>query len=220
MKEIEGLQIYIVSHRRSGTHLTMTTLANNFENIEVIKQEDHPACDEVSMGCERLEKLLNSGKVVHAYRDVRDVLVSVYYYQEHIRKKFNKPPSNQTFSDFLVEKNWHPSPPYRKMSRIEYWRHHYESWMAIPNIIHINFEDSISNPEETLQNLQKYLQIPLRADRKPPKEWDKGRTVFFRKGKAGDWVNHFSEADERWVEQELTKPFEFKPLRCSFLEQL
>jgi len=196
----------------------MTTIANNFENVEVIKQEDHPVCDEESMGCERLETMLNTGKIVHAYRDVKDVLVSIYFYKEHIRKKFNQPSNNLTFSHYLLQKNSYSSTFYHKMNKVEFWRYHLESWMAIPNILHLSFEDSVSKPEEILLKLEEYLQIPLRSNRKPPEEWDKGQTVFFRNGKAGDWVNHFSKSDEHWVEQELIKPLNFTPIQCSFLE--
>lgn len=74
------MQFFIVSHRRSGTHLVMEMLANAFKGPMRIFKTNHIRADDY-LGCECLLWMRKLGKIVHAQRDIRDVLVSVFHYR-------------------------------------------------------------------------------------------------------------------------------------------
>jgi len=155
-----------------------------------------------------------AGKIVHPYRDVKDVLVSVFFYHQHIAMKSGKPPPKETFSEFLRRERWHPVERYRNMSQVQYWKYHLESWKLQKDVFHMSFEDIIEDTENTLYRLSEFLGIPLNPLRKPFHRWWRPKTVFFRKGKPGDWKNHFSEEDLAYVQGELAKEVKVDRLDC------
>ena len=202
------MKVYIISHRRSGTHLTMSILNNYFDGIVVEKQSDHPIFDDIMMTCDRLNNMKTTGKVIHALREPRDVMVSSYYYEQHV-SQVHKRSFNMTFSEFLRQKKFISNGPYSSLSRLEYWRHHTESWMIHKDIMHLYFEDSVEQLPKVIAKLEKYLGIKAKAQVLESEKVDAKKSVFFRKGKVGDYQTHFSESDLEYAKSELTKPFNF-----------
>lgn len=69
----EALDVFIFSHRRSGTHLTINLLRYGFSGIRVWKM-NHLSCG----NCTLVGMLIrNGGKVIHAYRDPKQVAASM-----------------------------------------------------------------------------------------------------------------------------------------------
>ena len=64
------LQVFVFSHRRSGTHLSMSFLQHNFPQAKVVKVGDHTPCD-VYLGCAGLDWYRKRGRVIYIYREVR-----------------------------------------------------------------------------------------------------------------------------------------------------
>jgi hypothetical protein len=72
--------IFVVSNRRSGTHMTIGMLANNFKPpFRIVKTNHVKAGTEIDCLC--IEWMRQMGGIVHPFRDVKDMLVSTYYYR-------------------------------------------------------------------------------------------------------------------------------------------
>lgn len=147
---------------------------------------------------------------IYVHRDGRDVMVSLYYYMKQFREDF----ADLSFSDFLRMDN--ELDGHIRMSRPAFWAHHVRTWLAQPNLISIAYESLETDYEATVEKLAKFLNIqltyPLQAvnvhqakENKSPvnrllkkvglKREKTSTAVSPRKGKSGDWRNHFSEDD-------------------------
>lgn len=147
---------------------------------------------------------------IYVYRDGRDVMVSLYYYMKRFREDF----TDLSFSDFLRMDNELDGDT--NMSRPAFWAHHIRTWLKQPNLISIAYESLETDYEDTVEKLADFLNIdltyPLQSVNVHQTKANKSRVnqllkkvglkrektstaVSPRKGKSGDWRNHFSEDD-------------------------
>ena len=154
--------------------------------------------------------MIENSPTIYVHRDGRDVMVSLYHYMKSFREDF----SDLSFSDFIRMDNELDGEPV--MSRPAYWAHHVETWLKHPNTISIAYESLETDYEATIKKMANFLNIKLNntlqtVDLYRPKQNQpittrllkkiglrRGKVstaVAPRKGKSGDWRNHFSEDD-------------------------
>ncbi len=174
-------------------------------------------CPAAVQGHQRVWKRYRKG--VYVLRDGRDVLVSQYFFHarlvpegdhprltSRLRRIFpglvNKANIRDNFAPFLERQMRHPA------SARANWAEHARSFFEVrnPNVVLLRYEDLLGDGEKTLAEamarltggepdfqragdaLSRYSFQKL-AGRSPGQE---DRSSFFRKGQAGDWVNHFT----------------------------
>lgn len=135
--------IYILSHRRSGTHLTMDLLSIILPPPMRIVKTNHvyltnsTAKQDVEEGinCRCLNFLRRTGKIVHAHRDVRDVVISSFYYYHSFKAGFIKHLNKTQYlnnedgvRDMIIGK----------------WVNTTVPFFVQPDIFHLYFTDSVS----------------------------------------------------------------------------
>jgi estrone sulfotransferase len=142
-------------------------------------------------------------RVAYIVRDPRDVYVSYYHY---LRKRL---PSSLGFSGFIRNPDLHPC----------HWHEHVAGWIDRPNVHVVRYEDMLGDTHGELSKLITFwgeraysdsqIQHAVHASsfvRMKRLESKNGRpfqceqhkrqsTPFMRRGKQGDWVNHFDASD-------------------------
>lgn len=166
---------------------------------------------------EFINRLFDNSKIIYVHRDGRDVMTSLYYYG----KKFMPEIAELSFSDFIrMENNFDFSSYEGTLNRVEYWKYHVESWISNDQIMHVSFEDYQTDFDNTILRTAKHLEldppdkITKMARKAPPSYITKNKLLmrlfesynfrfskkkyqpyYFRKGKSGDYLNHFTEDD-------------------------
>lgn len=154
--------------------------------------------------------MMQNSPTIYVHRDGRDVMVSLYHYMKSFREDF----ADLSFSDFIRMDNELDGEPV--MSRPAYWAHHVETWLKHPNLISVAYESLETDFEATVQKMGNFLNINLnntlqtvdlhRGKQTQPittrllkkiglRRGKISTAVAPRKGKSGDWRNHFSEDD-------------------------
>ena len=241
--------IAVISHERSGTHLTLDTLRNFFKETSTRQLPftspqslyfnlDWKLAREAEQTMEQIERLssrpllkthmlpdlstvwkeeakplfrdlLDQSDHVYVLRDGRDVMVSFYYYRQSF-EDYNGT-FEGTFSEFLERGNGDDKPP-PPVS----WAEHVRAWTGQPGVTVVKYEQMLSEFPQVLERMRERLAI--RRNRRPPEpvKLTKSRlaravqrmlgtqdssAVQPRKGKVGDWRNHFSEEDKAYFKQ-------------------
>lgn len=159
--------------RLKGTlSLTKIHCHGSVNNIKILKEVGIPYCI--------------------VYRDLRDAAVSYIFY--------------------VKRTPWHPEyPVYKKLTVQEgllhfgytllpEWRNWVESWQKnreVKNSIMFKYEDLLINPIDTFNKVVDLFDLPKDNIQHiiESHQFDKMKNngSFFRKGKSGDWKNHFDE---------------------------
>jgi hypothetical protein len=122
-------RVFVASHRRSGTHMTMNLLLNHFrteENALQVQKLNHLAVDD-QLTCSCLMAMLSDDNyIVYAEREFVSVLQSMYYYMRNFKKNpyFPKTTSLQAFlamDDLLLDIAW-------------MWHHTSHTWRALAKV--------------------------------------------------------------------------------------
>jgi len=149
--------IWVVSHRRSGTHLTMDLISNLIQppfrivktnHIYMVNEDETASDPRFALNCRCLNYMKSTGKVVHAYRDVRDVVVSMYYYYRSFNASRVK---NMEQTDFYNN---------AKGSRdyfIDTWINTTVPWFAQEDVLQLNFSETVSRLENTFDKITEFL---------------------------------------------------------------
>jgi hypothetical protein len=184
--------IIVISHRRSGTHLTIDSIRNNFldykmndyqvlnENsikdfnvflkllnnkIQVIKTHFLPDFNLYSNNDQvisELDKLFKNSYLIYIYRNGLDVMVSLYEYM----KKYDIDVQKMSFNDFLVTENNFDNTT-EKMNRMKFWNYHIQNWKNSSfndKILWIKYEDFITNYQETINNISNFFTLKVKND--------------------------------------------------------
>ena len=196
-------------------HIPLDDFQTELDTLEghaLIKTHDLPSATSFDSTPERefTQELMQNSPVIYVHRDGRDVMVSLYYYM----KSFSESVAEISFSEFLRMDT--ELTDGKSISRPAYWAHHIQTWLNHPNSIAISYKSLESEYENTLRDMAQFLDIQLfdklstidvhqnqknknigtRVLKKLGLE--RGKTssaVSPRKGKSGDWRNHFSEDD-------------------------
>lgn len=207
--------VYVASHRRSGTHLTLDSLVNNFsifaEGFTNFDIEGNLASAKLykthAHADHGIDAFLSPARVIYVLRDGRDVMVSLYYYtQSHDSKT-----RDMSFSDFLHSQNPYDTDSYDgSMNRVEYWNYHVNSWLKQRRFESkiVSFEQWKADPASTIADIAKFTghspnrKIRVMAKTKPDTIFSKllrraglskRTSVQFRGGRSGDWKDHFDQ---------------------------
>ncbi|MCP3684493.1 MAG: sulfotransferase domain-containing protein [bacterium] len=171
-KRIRGIAmtIKIASHRRSGTHLAMVTLAYNFE---ITLTEDD---NKTHLPYDRLKKRLKEGdQIVYVLRDGRDVMLSCFQWWQKSKEAWGNniigSMHNKKFIEFLqgievpdfkedVIKQWEMDAGMLS-DPIMYWMNHVRSYLPQKDVIVIKYED-LKNREKVIE-LGKKLGLKMKT---------------------------------------------------------
>ena len=135
--------VFILSNRRSGTHLTMDILAEILPPPLRLVKTNHvyltnsTAKDDTEQGlnCRCLNFLRRSGKLIHAHRDVRDVIISSFYYMHSYNASLVR---GLTMEQYLANDKG------ARNYIIAKWVNTTTPFFAQPDILQLYFTDSIS----------------------------------------------------------------------------
>ena len=181
------MNIIVISHRRSGTHLTIDSIVNNFsvfKNIDFITLEQFLNSNEASFfekiksnnniikthilpdfslyninekNAERLTDFFKNSLKIYVYRNSLDVMVSLFHYMQNYKPEFK----HIKFSDFIKTFHDFEKTP-NKFNRIDFWSHHIKSWQKSAysdNILFVKYEDWISDYSLTLNKISDFINI-------------------------------------------------------------
>lgn len=192
--------IIVVTHERSGTHLTINTV--NYENkgkfttigylpkiskekpfttndyINKVYKDIHVYAYIENIVCKSHHQseffkdyedfLFSNYKVIHIYRDVKDVLVSYYKFLfGDIKNKplfedwiFMKP--QEVGEKYLVSSGNHMSGPdphilIEPENYIDRWKRHKDGWLKYNEPLHLTYEEFLTDFKLTKEKLENFL---------------------------------------------------------------
>lgn len=172
-------------HHRTVTSQQFSDFARG--NILIKTHSPHSLSPFLSGGVyEYVNEVLASSKVIYVVRDGRDVMVSLYYYLQHIGR------DPGTFSEFLKQDNEFDVD---RINRIDYWVQHVAGWMDNADVV-IQYEALHSKYEEAVKTMIGVLGFRPKEDIVSISLGDDhSSAVVPRRGTIGDWKNHFSLED-------------------------
>jgi hypothetical protein len=179
-----GADVFVFSHRRSGTHLTVNMLRYAFPGLRVWKM-NHASCG----NCTLMNLLYrNGGRVVHAYRDPKDMAVSLYKYSQALRGARGAR-LNETFAAFLTRSN-----------AGKLWKVYTDQCLRLPHALHISFEITRSRLNETLEAASRFLGHPIthHIENVPATS-----AVNFDGGDTNSWRNFFTNETLRLLYDQI-----------------
>ena len=150
--------VFVASHRRSGTHLLMNFVHNHFDGTHLsIKKTNHLAADD-SLGCTCLNGMFSSGKVIYVEREFPSVLQSMFYYMRQIPNNY-KVAEKTSLRDFL------------KNDELVFdiawmWFHTHRTWMQFVHsgdVLKVTFNGLLEDPMESMQNISTFLGIQTKV---------------------------------------------------------
>lgn len=151
--------VWVLSHRRSGTHLTLDLLSAiltppytlvKTNHVVLTGSEGHPkVADTDELSCACLAYMRRRGRLVHAYRDVRDIVVSMYHYMSTYASPVSE--ANMTMDRFLENEGG------IRDDVIEKWVITTSPLFYEPDIFHLRYTDSVTTMPHTLDSLAKFL---------------------------------------------------------------
>jgi len=184
--------------------MSMDMLHNSFQGPMKIIKTNHVKAN-TRMGCDCIRWMQRMGGIVHPHRNIRDVLVSTFYYRQgkHGESDPWLKKQKRTFSEFLRR-----SGP----SVIEEWRLTNYGWEQQPGVICVNFTDNVEDATRELYVLPRIarafnLNLKGTPDTRKRQNWNLQSKVVMPmagKGEQG-WREMFSEDDLLFVAAELAK---------------
>lgn len=157
---------------------------------------------------------------VYITRDGRDVMVSLYFYLMRAMTLTRNPGLRRRLQDrtaAMYGGSYDPEnirdnlPAFIEAQMADpithtTWQRHVREWHAAPNVIHVRYEDLLTDPRRTFATAMTSLtgkeadldlvDLSLRrydfARNAGRERGTEDRSSFFRKGIAGDWENHFT----------------------------
>lgn len=156
---MEAPHILLITHRRSGTHLTIDLLRNNFQDYsqpyisinEIMKRNDEVYTTKFAKRMGKTPRIFKSHSdinyqafhkqpaLVDLYRELVNNSKLIYVYREpkdtltslffHY-KKYRQDYANMKIDEFVISENdYHTDSYFTKLNRVEYWKYHIEGWL-------------------------------------------------------------------------------------------
>lgn len=223
--------VYIASYPRSGSTWLRFLLFELLSGQQAIFSSVRPAIPGVSERKTALPLLTNNGhliqthepycseykKAIYLVRDVRDVMVSEYYYFQ--RRGINYGEFDDFFHYFMGG----------RVNPFGFWGNHIKSWLkAIDEIgnslLIVKYENMRENPKEVLGKVLSFLEVErsdeviqntidnntvdqmrLKEDEAPEGFFKEQRenTRFIREGSTGDWRKLLNPSHAQIIEDQL-----------------
>ncbi|MHA1230810.1 MAG: sulfotransferase domain-containing protein [Candidatus Helarchaeota archaeon] len=178
--------VIVISHRRSGTHLLIDLIINNFPKYnEYINLDRLIPCHEKYITLKEFKSIINKKPFViktHTHSNTKsffqdcnncDSFINtlfnksklIYVYRDgrdvltSLYFFFNKLPKDLSFSNFIRMDNEFEHNTYNgKMNRIEYWLYHLEGWFSSSrDILFITYNEIMNNYEEVINRIEKHI---------------------------------------------------------------
>ncbi len=176
----------------------------------VVKTHSRPSLDQFAgEHLDFVKCLLCEADTIYVVRDVRDVMCSA-----HVWRQEYDPSARGSLSEFLRQN-------VGGQSRVKVWVDHVREWMSTPKAHVVRFEDIISSPESTIEQLADWLGIdPLKVQPYlPEKNKQGGRWADYWRRLTRDfestailgrhngkepqnWEEAFTDKDRKFIEQE------------------
>mmetsp|Transcript_4000 Transcript_4000/g.12594 ORF Transcript_4000/g.12594 Transcript_4000/m.12594 type:complete len:430 (+) Transcript_4000:68-1357(+) len=183
-KIVEDLPtVFVASHRRSGTHLTMDFIYNAFahagKGLNVVKT-NHIEALQGKLSCECFNWMRSRGKIIHAKRFFPDVAISYYNYVRHWDKKFRT--SYPNLEAFITSNKFN--------DLVDTYVNAVEGWRSLaPDVLSLDFDDTVMRlTPEYVQKIADFLELPWAAEHKgkslfDESDWDlKSKPVWRNAG--------------------------------------
>lgn len=199
--------IKVYSFPRSGTNFLMKSLQSNFfPNIDLSSSGQSGHWTNRQFIKNEYGQLFGSHtnyippvsqKSIYIYRDVRDVVLSIWKSYNFINPKDHK---NLTFKQFIHYKlDWVNTPGQKSLptlNSIEQWNKHTQHWEVNKheNILFIRYEDLVLNFSETLDTIRKFAKLSSAQYSKPELVG-----LSPNKGKVQEWKNYFDDDDLKYL---------------------
>eukprot|EP00177_Eucheuma_denticulatum_P008201 GFKZ01014927.1.p1 GENE.GFKZ01014927.1~~GFKZ01014927.1.p1 ORF type:complete len:315 (+),score=28.00 GFKZ01014927.1:268-1212(+) len=159
--ELRVPTVWIVSHRRSGTHLSMDLLAEILpkpfrlvKTNHVYLTDDQTASEtEDGLNCRCLNFMRRRGRIIHAHRDVRDVVTSTFYYYKSFGSAYVKDVNK---SEFFANVNG------ARNMVIEKWVNTTAPFFAQDDILQLPFSDCLSGFGHVQDRIMSFLHYRVR----------------------------------------------------------
>ena len=211
--------VFVLSHRRSGTHATISLIRENFPEVTVIKTNHLLLDRSIHNGCNELQEMRAVGHLLYVVRDPMEVMVSMQAYVTFIRKKDASSLGNiyqekiLRWDEFLRERGSFSSNltfTYN-LTRLQYWKCHVLSWSLQPDVVFLSFQNITKNPEFAVDTLARLFGLNRKTDRvSAPKRGS--HTVLFRGGisredeidAAGREAGYSILREHTWLNQTLS----------------
>ena len=147
--------------------------------------------------------------MIFVYRDPRDMVVSHVFYATDMNKEHGMhryyTETLKTMEERIQAAIQGVDEPGSELSSVRQRWDHYMGWLSTPGVLCLRFEDLILEREAALGRILDYL-----AERCFSPQPERSRAIqvlaeaiaprksgTFRKGKPGNWKEHFSEANKR-----------------------
>lgn len=102
---------------------------------------------------QELSRLLENTNVVYIYRDGREVMSSYHQY----RRGFDAE-AHCSLGEFVHQND-------SGMSRVNFWANHVQSWLAVPGVMAVKYEELMNDTRSSLKRLGRMLDLePLYKD--------------------------------------------------------
>jgi hypothetical protein len=207
------MNVIIISHRRSGTHLAMDTILNNFKfdkiyNLDSLENVNHPLYKETStLNLKKIDNkifkshmpnieyfkksnkfndiksLYDNSKIIYVKREVKDMLTSFYHYFTGFNKKYKK-----DIHEFIRDE--------RFTGTIKKQNENFKDNFTI------NYEDLINDYKQTIKKISNYIGAESYSlvDVRNKKE-GLISAVSYRKGIVGDYKNYLNDEDIEYLDK-------------------
>ena len=157
-------------------------------------------------------------KVIHVSRNPKDVCVSAFHYMKMFKQVRDFQPP---WDDFVNM--------FQKMHMFGTWVDYTKDWLEYrhdPNILFVQYEEFVQDPQKMILRLSQHVGKQLtseqidrivnlvsfdnmrdnpKLDVKHSEILDNTKGRFVRKGKVGDWKNHFSKEQSEMFDQMYEK---------------
>lgn len=178
--------IFVISHRRSGTHLVIDTIRNNFPAVSdafLTLECLYPQVKPHIPGPEFEKQLGRGGMIVKTHMDAqletepfapldemkqlaaraapRTKAIYIYRDGRDVLTSFYHyrakiGPVPPSIHEFLQQKVSDWFPG----NRIEYWVHHVSGWLGRSDVLYVSFEELIRSPESVVAKLAAWIGLP------------------------------------------------------------
>ena len=148
----EVRKVFIASHRRSGTHLLMNFIFNHFSESNIsVKKINHLAADD-ALGCECLNGMFTSGRVIYIERNFESVLESMFHYMRAFTNDYAIT-RETSLAEFLQNENL-------VLDIAWTWFHTRRTWLQYVKsgqVLLVRFEEVLNQPDKSMEKLSKFL---------------------------------------------------------------
>lgn len=238
--------VMVVSHQRSGTHLTIDAIINNFKvydkryisfkEIEIsgskadligIGKSDLKKRDKIikshmvfdvdlnkydELVLDFVEEIIQDCLIVYVYRDVKDMLVSLYFHYIQL----GLIDENISITDFIKMGN---DDIVTEMNRAAYWDFHIEQWSQNENILYLSYEEIVKDYFNTVYKIADFISLipdggikDIRMNNRMSKDDINSiqkhhaiTSVNFRNGAIGDYKVYFRNDDIEFISRYAKK---------------